>query len=696
MNTENNYEYFEHFRKLRQCVAELVSCRSLLEASGKQSVAALDDLSRKMEISALVQQREIVAITGMQGTGKTTLIKNVYNLPDNMLRISSERGEVVPVFITESGSLQENEYKAQIVYFDDHNFCREDLDVNSVAEKTRRAGKTAYIEIFVPYKIFHRDNGGFVLLPGFEKNDDRGFNKAYNSLMEYTLHFSKAVILVTDDTGIANEEIDILIDMLGENFNPRNCIFAISKCDTKDADQSAETQESLYAICKEKGLNIDKNQIVCTGEYRKEEQNEAWKNKLLEAVDTYVDFESAQKTYRYYKPMMDEILTCADQLEISLRNVQIDNETLPDIYGLLKDALDAEENRFEEKLSAACNNAQAIVRDNFRVAYGQIDKSHKKTKKFIFFQKSYEELYDDRAAIRKECEKCLISGNRSVLMAKYADVVANDKPRLAQTYNDHLLNCVPGGKENSNLLPQQITSDAKQTALQLKPAQIQAENNRLIREYIDPLAKIAPTHDRLFFPEKTAVAQVIGTEFSAMFDGMLLGQVNISNIPIRTSGVYSTMSAISATHTPNTSVAKAITLLDLLDGKADILESAVSVFTDGSDAEISAACGAVGIAIAVVAVAKKGLDLYNANVLAQNALGAAWENALMNAVEEQKNVCLDNFNEAKKAFLEYIVRVHRVKRGIDEQQQRVASASYAVSNIKQLAARFDDRYAATF
>lgn len=669
---------FDDFRKLRQSVATLIGCQSLLDSGNRRDIDALDALSRKMEVSALVQQREVIAVAGMQGVGKTTFIKNLYGLPDEVLRISSERGEVVPVFVTEKGSLEQGQYTARIVSSVDGKFESEDIEITEIAEKSRRPGDVAYIELFVPYTCFNRDNGGFVLLPGFEKNIQRGFDREYNSLMEYTLHFAKAVILVVDDTVIANEEIDSLLDMLGKNFNPRNCIFVISKCDTKSEQQCHDMKDSLHAICAENGVTIEKQQVVCVGEYPDEQNMDSWKERLLDAIEVHFDYNAAQKDYRYFRPMIDEILECAERVGRALSGVEVELDSLPPVYEELKIALDEAEANFEKQLNIACAEAKQQVLKNFEKAYAKIESKHKSNKKFLIINKKYEEIRESQRIIEENSKACLQAGDRSVLISVYSDKVGSKKQELQEGYNALLLEC---NQNKTELLPVK---------------ELQAESNKAIRYYLDVREDVLPVHATAYHPDTASLAKMMAMEFSTFFNGMLIGNVDLSAVPIRTAGAYSSMNTAIMRGNHGTSIAKAITLIDLLDGKSDILQSVVSLFVkEGAEAAVSAACGVAGVAIAVVAAGKKGLDFYNDSIKAQNAVGEAWEKALMNAVEEQKNSCLDSFHDAAQEVLKYVCRVHNARKHVGEQQQRVAAATYAIADIKQIAARFDDRYAMT-
>lgn len=672
---------FTEFRKLYQSVAKLIRCQSYLEDCGRKTVSELEDLARKMEVSYYIQKRDIIAIAGMQGTGKSTLIKNIYELPANILRISSERGEKIPVFITEKEHLKPGEYEAREVYYDNGIKQDERIDVLDVSKRSRR-GNAAYIEVFVPYRCFNRDNAGFVLLPGFEKNIDRTFKKDYNSLMEYTLHFANAVVLVTDNSGIANEEIDILVELLGNNFVPTNCVFAITKCDGLDEVDCKELRISLNKVCEDNHLKIGMNQIVCVGDYDQPEDNKKWVELLLDTIGDNIDYTADKKDYTYFAPMIEEMLSCANKLDEQLSSLEFRSETSSPLYQPLKEALNIAELQLEKKLDLECDKTKRTVASNFATAFDAVDNKHKKSKKFFFFDKSFADKERDRDVIEQVCVKCLRAENSSKTLF-ITNVGKNlstgeERTRLCNAHNDLYLQC----------------ADDKQTMVTAE------QRMRLINEsarfYLDATIEKLPAPVGNIQPDAKVLARLIATEFEGFYIGSLRGDVRLEDVPIRSSSVTPVLKSVAATRGSGLSAAKIITMADLLDGKPDILQSAVSLFVKDSEkvAEIvSAGCGAAAVAIAVVATAKKGISFYNENIRAQNAIGEAWKNALLNAVEEQKNSCLDSFHQASEKLLEHIEQVHRIRNRIGDKQQRITEAKYAISDIRYLVNTINDKYA---
>ncbi|MBQ3007162.1 MAG: hypothetical protein IJD78_06335 [Clostridia bacterium] len=686
MSNTNEVRNFNEFRKLYRSVASLIRCQSYLGDVSRKSIDKLENLARKMEVSTYVQQKEIIAVAGMQGTGKSTLIKNLYDLPDDILRISSERGEKIPVFITEKEELSDGQYKACEVYFELGRKTSCEIDVNEISRKSRRGGNTAYIELFVPYKIFCRDNAGFVLLPGFEKNQNKEMDTDYNSLMEYTLHFSKAVILATENSGIANAEIYSLMDILGKNFVPGNCIFAITKCDGLDDVQCSELKESLKEICLDSEIAIASDQIICTGEYRNAEMNDKWKQEIVDAIGSRIDYNAAKKSYLYYRPMVDELCECANMIDDSLNTAKISTYSDSPIYDELKASLEKTEEILERKLDEQCSYAQKTVSDKFAEVYGGIDDKYKKSKKLLVFNKSYSELADDRRYIEEQVKECLFDENKnSVFRAKvFENLCSKEKVNLLCETHTDLMN---GGIEG------EIAEKDAQKCVEM--------TNETLRFYLDPSIKNLPAFPDNRTPDKKLLADLISNEMEAFFLGSFKGNINPDKLGIKTSGVAVALK--SATYLPksNNPLLKAVTMLDLLDGKSDMLASMMSVFNKGSAAAgeataagaASVACGVVAIAGIVAIAAKKSVDIYNANISAVNEIGETWNHALMHAVEEEKNNCLDVFHAAADNLLDYVQQVHRERMGIGDTERRINEAKYAVADIKKLANTLNDKYA---
>lgn len=672
---------FYDFRKLYRSVSVLVKASGYIDEASRDCIKALESLARKMEVSNYIQQRNIIAVAGMQGSGKTSLINAIYDLPDGILPAGSERGERIPVFITECEELNDGEYKAREVFFDFGDKYVDEIDVSEISRKCRRGGNTAYIELFVPAKIFSCDNAGFVLLPGFEKNSRRGFDDKYNSIIDYTLHFSNAVILATDSAGIANEEINTITELLGENFNPSNCIFAVTKGDTATLKEQDETKATLLDVCCECGLNVSSDRVISTGIYQSKEKNEAWMEKLFDAVnrDGLLDYEATKRSYMYYKPMVDEMLACADELEKALSVKKALADESP-IYDDLKKSLKEMENYFGKELEAVCSEVKGIAKRNLadKSRDDKNLKKHLKVKRFLVLKKSYAQELDDKEAIAAVCRDCLLSDDGSALFIKKSfERLSDDTNRkmLADKF-DCVVNYLPDNEEKAE------------------------ENDKLMNEYIchhlvsrDCSLPAFPDGKT---PDTKAVSEAISAAMYASFCNALREPVELESVEFKTDGIAEAINTAEEIKVKGGNAAAAIGVLDLVDGKADIVNSIVSLFTKSAEGAASAASTVTGIVSAAVIVAfaaKKAVNIYNVDVERRKILLNAWEHSLMNAVDEQKNNCQDIFHDACEKLLEHVQKIHRQRNHIGETQQRIANAKYAIADVRYLADKINDQYA---
>lgn len=89
---------FETLNKLsKNCVNLIVNAKKLevfssdkkLSEASEQIIKSL----RKITIANELYGKQVICISGLQGAGKTTLMKNFYELDDDILNISLGRGE---------------------------------------------------------------------------------------------------------------------------------------------------------------------------------------------------------------------------------------------------------------------------------------------------------------------------------------------------------------------------------------------------------------------------------------------------------------------------------------------------------------------------------------------------------------------------------------------------------------------------
>ena len=101
-------ELTKYCLKILTYTDELRSDTALKQAYEKAK--ELENSIRKLKIASLMENKTLICVAGMQGAGKTTLMKNFYGLkgrfyqllPGDALSIELGRGERIPVLITET------------------------------------------------------------------------------------------------------------------------------------------------------------------------------------------------------------------------------------------------------------------------------------------------------------------------------------------------------------------------------------------------------------------------------------------------------------------------------------------------------------------------------------------------------------------------------------------------------------------
>lgn len=255
---------------------------------------------RKIIIANEMTGRGIICISGLQGTGKTTLIKNFYGLNEEYFNISLGRGETIPIFICEKKELmhpepyavtlekdEEGKYVRKRVKMSAEEFCSA-----SSCEKTD--SQIMYLELWVPYTHLKNESYAFMLLPGFEKNGDRVY---WNSLIDFSVKCSDTSIFVFDESSFSKYDNQVLLDKIKKIFG-ESLIYAISKSDLSD-DNNAGVKETCIEVMKI--VQGEEDRVVCVGEYEDSDSNNKWISELKRAIEKYCNsIETARKNCSQY------------------------------------------------------------------------------------------------------------------------------------------------------------------------------------------------------------------------------------------------------------------------------------------------------------------------------------------------------------------------------------------------------------
>ena len=268
---------------------------------------------RKIKLASLMYERTLICVSGMQGAGKTTLMKHFYGLDDDCLNISLERGEEIPVFITEKEDMTADKkpelYAIQIMKDANGEYHQQELEMSP--EEFRNASKgtnaaTLYLELRVPYKHTGNEKTSFVLLPGFEAR------KSYReTLVDFAISSSDAAIFAFDGRLLSQQDNYRHLKELAEKFGA-HIIYAITRSDSA-VDGNAAVRETFMQEMKIE----NENQVVCTGAYAEPKMNEEWIRQLANAINLYgcTSIRSQENNIDYLKDEIDVIRGKLSEIE---------------------------------------------------------------------------------------------------------------------------------------------------------------------------------------------------------------------------------------------------------------------------------------------------------------------------------------------------------------------------------------------
>lgn len=361
---------------------------------------------RKLFIASMMHNKRLICISGLQGAGKTTLMKNFYGIDDDFMNISLGRGERVPVLITEC-NVSEPHINAISINKDENGTYKKTeiiLRKDEIVRATKGEDPTImYIELSVPYKHTHNDGVSFMLLPGFEKN-----NAYWNDLIEFSVKSSDAAVFVFNETSFSNALNNDYLNRIEKKFDD-NVVYAIT-----GSDGSLDDNEQVKKTCVDVLKVKESDRVVCVGQYSDPEKNSAWISSFKSAIDKYAMFETqvSQKTSNY---IYEELLKINDTLGLIL-NVLNDGDSYEATdyhnHSLLK--------AFDSAIAAKRKDLSRQISEEFEKAKGcsaknianQLDsKSWYKTLKKTFFGANVKEQYIETQEIikasLKEGDVCL-------------------------------------------------------------------------------------------------------------------------------------------------------------------------------------------------------------------------------------------------------------------------------------------------
>lgn len=281
----------------------------------RDSVRQLMESIRKISVATLLMRKQVICITGLQGVGKSSLIKTLYDLPDGLLNIGNRIGEKVPVIISEIESCTEpktykvvleknpltQKYEEKSIEISAGEFCE---------SSASRDSETAplYMKLEVPFRIIRNEITCFMLLPGFERAKDY-----WRQLLDFSVGCSDSCIFALTEEKLSNIKNDEILKSVSHKIGFNRMIFAVTHSETYSEKDKSELRKRIQEKCPSDSWQDDRVLFTTTG-------NPDWIEDFCHAVETYTnDMGSARK--KLLDELSEEIDNLKDVREILQKRI---------------------------------------------------------------------------------------------------------------------------------------------------------------------------------------------------------------------------------------------------------------------------------------------------------------------------------------------------------------------------------------
>lgn len=272
---------------LKQRVHTLLAATSIANDRAN-IVKRLLAVYRKIAVAQLLYDRYVIAIAGLQGVGKSTLLKQLYDLSNEYVPENMGRGEKLPVLITEHEESDIRTFVRRAVKgdeSDEYNLENVRVSPSVFHEISKKPAITdMWLELMVPKRYFSSGNTSFLLLPGMEEttNEDE---QVWQDFMQHALTMASTCVLVFDRTKLAQADNQNLIASMIEDFQSAKPIFALTRSDMYDNNPLKSSVMERFSISSD-----EENRVILTGTggYPRK-----WTGDLIEAIRGYSSFPRA-------------------------------------------------------------------------------------------------------------------------------------------------------------------------------------------------------------------------------------------------------------------------------------------------------------------------------------------------------------------------------------------------------------------
>ncbi len=347
---------------------ELISLSHRMEYNPKNLMNLLSEVT----VLKMVYDNNIISVSGLQSTGKTTLVKRALKLPENILKANVGVGEKRPVIISENPDQFEKDYIYKKHYIENANEIKiqeKNIDVSEFNQDVENPNEEdLWFEILLPQnKESNLKNMKIALLPGIERDEESNSQK----FLKTFINCSTGIILTVNHDRMAMKNQSDLIDFISDKYKSKFPGFVVTYSNTL----TEETKKSLFKTLKDKFDIKDNRQIITT-----DTDDEDITDKFLQLIyeNSYYTTQSEKMGYdqiqKFTYKLNDEISILE---EIYKETYDLDNEIeLSNLGRWIK----KERNRYFKKFKSNIeNNVNEYINECIKIANDEIKKEKKAT-----------------------------------------------------------------------------------------------------------------------------------------------------------------------------------------------------------------------------------------------------------------------------------------------------------------------------
>ncbi|MBX3669458.1 MAG: hypothetical protein KF778_13735 [Rhodocyclaceae bacterium] len=347
---------------------------ALATLSNEELDAKLLEVLRATVVAQLLHEHCVVAVAGVQGAGKTTLVCELLMPPklDNAdeaggyayppgalewLEPNLGRGERVPLLILERQECKAPEARMILLVQDGNRYKLDERRIEKDAFQRalgRLEGEELCPLLIVPPTVFGGSNAGFVLLPGYETITQG--NRPFQEFMRQTLVAAGTAVIVTEKTRLADNRSQRIMEDLRTNFlADSRPIIAI----THTESDSKEEQEHLRKVAGN-AFQIPDNEhdrIICVGVGNDTE----WRRPLADALNGFhaVGAKSRDRQIDYLATTLREVGKFLNDAERAIRVTEIPLDGQGRAVQKILDTFDTAQKSLRKDYSKALDTAIA-------------------------------------------------------------------------------------------------------------------------------------------------------------------------------------------------------------------------------------------------------------------------------------------------------------------------------------------------